>query len=1634
MLNVGKLMIQLEAQNNASTALTQVDGDLKRVGASATTTAATVKKTSSDQAAAYNRMQAASAKLVIAEQRLAEMKRQGAASTQQMMAAEARVSSARASAISTSSRYNSVTRQVAASHQQATAAATQQTAAVNTLSATLARARGLMAMAGLGSGIMIAGKVFLDTIQNARALGAQTNQLNVLFEGGASKIEAWGQKAAKAMRMSQREAQAAAIDFATYGQAAGLAGDKLIDFSTSTAELAADMASFFAVKPEDAIDAMTSALAGQSRPMRQYGVLLDQNTLRETAYREGITDTNRELSQQEKVQATYVAMFEQLSYVQGDVTRTSGAFGNQLKLLKARWEENTAAIGKSLMPIVKAFVSLLAGPGMVAMGAVGDVLGLIAGAFSSLPGPIQAVIKAMVGLMIVNKLMGSTLTNVGSRVKGAFSGIGASISNVQRAAALSGTSISRFGASVVALGRHIPLVDKMRTSFINASSGANRFPAAAGAASAAMTGMKGAAGGLMGALGGPWGLAITGAVLALSMWQSAKQKDAAESERTKAATQEWADALLESRGAIDGTIKSMASKKIADTEAYETAEKLGISQQDLTDAVLGGREAYDAWLHSMQAANPQAAAGDWAGLTGDIQKIATEYDNGRAKAIQMAKANGTARVSFDGTNTAVGAMSDAMQDFDESTDGAASKVDKLAKALDDLQDDQLTEEEALQAWSDNMRDLTEAFGDGAAAMVKMDGHIDVTTEKGSKLQDSIIDQRKAYNETAAAALESARTQGLSAGDTLDAVKSKLEPLRQQFIDTAVANRVPLAVAEKMADTYLGLPEDVITNLELMGTDAAIDKLTSLRVEGARPIQMQYVMYDNTPEVRKRLDEIKVKYSIIDGKVVINKEDVEQAQQALGDLGLETTSLPDGFVKITDTTPENMARLRDLEVKTQTLPDGTVVINTADKEFWEFVERAQQPIDKTVRLHTIVEQQEYVNRIVQYARDHPDGSYANGGIRQYVDGGIAAVESYANGNLPNNAVIQAADPSGGLVQWAEPETDGEAFIPLAWSKRGRSTAILKEVARRFGLGLVPDAAADLLSKAMSFRALPRQIRAFADGAMITAGGLKNYMRGIDGAPYDLGGWGQGWTTDCSGGQSIAMNAIRGNMQPGTGERAGTAAFDSYTAAQGLTPGRAPAGIAAYEVGWSPEHTSGTIFDPAGGDVNVEMGGANGGGKYGSSVGSRDGQFPQSAWIALQGDDGSGTTGSGIQDIELTKDSSREDVARKIIAEGRKRGYSDDEIKGVLATAIQESNLEWVEGGGGAWHGYFQQDESYEGRDDPNTNVTGFYDRLDEKKNSEGASDDIMENIFWLQQRPGDTSAADAVSNGRSGYLDEIKSKDDDAAKMLAELGPSVGTDNATSPGTSGVGSQVYVTGGHLDSIGSGTTTTPSDSDTTKKSTPATPSTTGDGRPKIVFHGPDGKKLGENDAAKFADGGTVPGVGNEDSELIMAMPGEEVIRKRVASAPGVRQFLKRVNAGMIPPHELRKFGHFEDGGTVGFGGDADDDSDYMKPQNWRDYGRLLVGGVNAAASVVAPYVAMAQSGNIDASALLPTMDTSTADNDFGVAQVVGEYADDIKEQLGEIARLLAKGERVTVTIEGLPNQDPSAAKMIQQAMGV
>jgi hypothetical protein len=87
---------------------------------------------------------------------------------------------------------------------------------------------------------------------------------------------------------------------------------------------------------------------------------------------------------------------------------------------------------------------------------------------------------------------------------------------------------------------------------------------------------------------------------------------------------------------------------------------------------------------------------------------------------------------------------------------------------------------------------------------------------------------------------------------------------------------------------------------------------------------------------------------------------------------------------------------------------------------------------------------------------------------------AVVDFYARGGTRESHVAQVA-PAGSMRVWAEPETGGEAYIPLAASKRERSSSIWRQVGRRLGIDFAEMADGGVLPGPPGFEPL----RWFAD---------------------------------------------------------------------------------------------------------------------------------------------------------------------------------------------------------------------------------------------------------------------------------------------------------------------------------------------------------------------------------------------------------------------------------------------------------------------------------------------------------------------------------------------------------------------------
>ena len=209
-----------------------------------------------------------------------------------------------------------------------------------------------LAAAAVAAGAM-AIKIGVDAVKAASDLSETISKVGVLFGDTSKDIEKFAASAAGSLGQTKQQALDAAATFATFGKAAGLSGKDLSNFSIDFVKLSSDLASFNNTSPEQAINAIGSALRGEAEPLRAYGVLLDDASLRQAALELGIVSTTKNaLTPQQKVLAAQKLIFEQTGAAQGDFARTSDGLANRTRILTAQLENAKVTIGDALLPIV----------------------------------------------------------------------------------------------------------------------------------------------------------------------------------------------------------------------------------------------------------------------------------------------------------------------------------------------------------------------------------------------------------------------------------------------------------------------------------------------------------------------------------------------------------------------------------------------------------------------------------------------------------------------------------------------------------------------------------------------------------------------------------------------------------------------------------------------------------------------------------------------------------------------------------------------------------------------------------------------------------------------------------------------------------------------------------------------------------------------------------------------------------------------------------------------------------------------------------------------------------------------------------------------------------------------------------
>lgn len=218
---------------------------------------------------------------------------------------------------------------------------------------------------GFGIGLATLGvDAVLDGIGNSIELASDkaesASKVNVIYGDSADIITRASEGAAQAVGLSSGKYLESAGNLGNLLQAMDVTGPAAADMSVDMIQLAADVGSFNNADPTEVVEAMGAAFRGESEPLRRFGVLLDEASVKAKAVELGLYSGKGALEASARAQAVYALILEDTAVAQGDFARTSEGLANQQRINAARMEDAWTRVGEKLAPIAAELMPLLA--------------------------------------------------------------------------------------------------------------------------------------------------------------------------------------------------------------------------------------------------------------------------------------------------------------------------------------------------------------------------------------------------------------------------------------------------------------------------------------------------------------------------------------------------------------------------------------------------------------------------------------------------------------------------------------------------------------------------------------------------------------------------------------------------------------------------------------------------------------------------------------------------------------------------------------------------------------------------------------------------------------------------------------------------------------------------------------------------------------------------------------------------------------------------------------------------------------------------------------------------------------------------------------------------------------------------
>lgn len=204
-----------------------------------------------------------------------------------------------------------------------------------------------VALVATGAALTVMASKTLDVAMKAQA---SERIFEVVLGRMAGSTRTWSEALSQALKVCEYDIRKTVSAFDVMLKGLNVNDDAALQMSKSLTKLSYDMASFYRISQEDAMEKLRSGIVGMTRPLRDIGIVINETQVQQWGLNNGIIKQGEIMSTSQQALARYALILQATKFAQGDLSKTLDSATNLSKQFGMRIEDISRTVGQALLP------------------------------------------------------------------------------------------------------------------------------------------------------------------------------------------------------------------------------------------------------------------------------------------------------------------------------------------------------------------------------------------------------------------------------------------------------------------------------------------------------------------------------------------------------------------------------------------------------------------------------------------------------------------------------------------------------------------------------------------------------------------------------------------------------------------------------------------------------------------------------------------------------------------------------------------------------------------------------------------------------------------------------------------------------------------------------------------------------------------------------------------------------------------------------------------------------------------------------------------------------------------------------------------------------------------------------------